>query len=78
MSGFRLLIAQVATILLVARVVGWLFGRIGQPRVIGEMVAGILLGPSLLGGLAPGFSHALFRETIYGDMLPSERREGPR
>jgi Kef-type K+ transport system membrane component KefB len=60
MSGIRLLIAQVASILLVARVVGWLFGRIGQPRVVGEMAAGILLGPSLLGALAPGLSHALF------------------
>ena len=60
MSGFRLLLAQVASILLVARVVGWLFGRIGQPRVIGEMVAGILLGPSLFGWLAPALSHALF------------------
>lgn len=60
MSGIRLLIAQVATILFVARLAGWLFGRIGQPRVIGEMVAGILLGPSLLGALAPGVSHALF------------------
>ncbi|HEX6384267.1 MAG TPA: cation:proton antiporter, partial [Anaerolineae bacterium] len=34
--------------------------KIGQPQVIGEMVAGILLGPSLLGWLAPGVSAALF------------------
>jgi Kef-type K+ transport system membrane component KefB len=32
---------------------GWLFARLHQPRVIGEIVAGILLGPSLLGWLSP-------------------------
>ncbi len=36
-------------ILVTARVVGWVFVKIGQPRVVGEIVAGILLGPSLLG-----------------------------
>jgi Kef-type K+ transport system membrane component KefB len=54
------LLMQVAAIILVARVVGRLFRRIGQPQVVGEMVAGILLGPSLLGRLAPGVSSALF------------------
>ena len=36
-----------------ARVMGWLFGLIGQPSVIGELVGGIMLGPSLLGEIAP-------------------------
>jgi len=40
-------------ILLIARVLGWVFQRIGQPRVIGEMTAGILLGPSVFGRLFP-------------------------
>jgi Kef-type K+ transport system membrane component KefB len=48
------LILSIGTILLAARVAGWIFQRIGQPRVIGEMVAGIVLGPSLLGRFFPG------------------------
>src|SRR5580692_8984853 len=44
-----LLVLQVAVILLASRCVGMLFKKIKQPQVIGEMVAGILLGPSLLG-----------------------------
>ena len=48
------LILSVGTILLSARVLGWIFQRIGQPRVVGEMTAGIILGPSLLGRFFPG------------------------
>ena len=40
---------DIAVILLVARAVGSLAQRVGQPRVVGEIVAGILLGPTLLG-----------------------------
>jgi Kef-type K+ transport system membrane component KefB len=40
--------------------IGRLFKRIHQPQVMGEMVAGILLGPSLLGWVAPGVATALF------------------
>jgi len=54
------LVAQVAVILLAARLTGWLFRLIRQPRVVGEMAAGILLGPSLLGWVAPGAFAALF------------------
>ena len=35
------------------RAVGWLIAKVGQPRVMGEIVAGILLGPSLLGLVWP-------------------------
>ena len=55
-----LLVLQVAVVLLASRLVGMLFKKIKQPQVIGEMVAGILLGPSLLGWTAPGFSKFLF------------------
>jgi Kef-type K+ transport system membrane component KefB len=60
MASFKLLIVQIATILIIARLMGWLFRKLHQPRVIGEMAAGILLGPSLLGWVAPGVSAALF------------------
>lgn len=59
----------VVTILLVCRVVGWLLKRLDQPPVVGEMVAGVLLGPSLLGLLAPAAERTLFppelRPTLY-------------
>src|SRR4030095_4389017 len=45
---------------LAARLTGLLFRKIHQPQVMGEMVAGILLGPSFLGALAPGVSAAIF------------------
>lgn len=43
-------------IILCARGLGWVFRRFSQPPVVGEMIAGILLGPSLLGRVAPGAS----------------------
>lgn len=55
-----MLLAQIVTILIAARAVGGLFRRIGQPAVVGEMAAGILLGPSAMGWLDPEFSQALF------------------
>jgi Kef-type K+ transport system membrane component KefB len=66
MFDFKLLIAQIGTILIAARLIGWLFQRINQPRVVGEMVAGILLGPTLLGWVAPGASAALFPPASMG------------
>ena len=55
-----LLLVQLILIVAAARVLGALFRRIGQPPVIGEIVAGILLGPSLLGAVAPGVFQAIF------------------
>jgi Kef-type K+ transport system membrane component KefB len=51
-------------IVIVARVLGAAFRRMNQPEVIGEMIAGILLGPSLLGRVAPGLSAHLFPPTV--------------
>lgn len=68
MASFKLLVLQIGTILIVARLVGWLFGKLHQPRVVGEMVAGILLGPSLLGWLAPNISSALFPPDSLGHL----------
>src|SRR5258707_13390483 len=55
-----LFVGQIAVILLVSRLVGYLFRQIRQPHVAGEMLAGIMLGPSLLGWIAPDLSAALF------------------
>jgi len=49
-----LLCADLAIIVAAARVFGWLFGKIGQPPVVGEILAGVILGPSVLGRLYPG------------------------
>jgi Kef-type K+ transport system membrane component KefB len=54
------LVLQLTVILAVCRIVGSLFRKFGQPRVVGEMFAGILLGPSLLGWIAPATSAYLF------------------
>lgn len=59
-SNLALLVCQIALIILLSRAVGSLAEKIHQPRVIGEVLAGILLGPSLLGWLAPGVSAFLF------------------
>jgi Kef-type K+ transport system membrane component KefB len=61
-----LLLVQIAVVVIAARVVGLLFRRIGQPQVMGEMVAGILLGPSALGAIAPAFSAQLFPPSSLG------------
>jgi Kef-type K+ transport system membrane component KefB len=55
-----LLTIQIVVIVAVARLAGTALQRIGQPRVIGEMIAGLVLGPSLLGVVAPSVFAALF------------------
>ncbi|MDB5318690.1 MAG: potassium transporter, partial [Phycisphaerales bacterium] len=55
-----LLFLQVTLIVALGRVVGLLMSRFGQPQVIGEMIAGIMLGPSLLGWLFPHQYEFLF------------------
>ena len=63
-----LLLLQVLVIVLAARLLGNLFPRIGQPPVIGEMIAGILLGPSLLGLIAPETQAFLFPTDSLGTL----------
>jgi Kef-type K+ transport system membrane component KefB len=58
------LLAQLALILSLARAMGALFQRLGQPSVIGEILAGILLGPSLLGWIAPRTVQILFPQDL--------------
>jgi Kef-type K+ transport system membrane component KefB len=66
MPRFKLLLLQAGTILVVTRLAGWLFGKLHQPRVVGEMIAGIMLGPSLLGWLVPNISSTLFPPASLG------------
>jgi Kef-type K+ transport system membrane component KefB len=63
-----ILLAQIVMIILTARVFGWFFQKIGQPTVIGEIIAGIVLGPSLVGMYFPEFSAALFPEASLGNL----------
>lgn len=55
-----ILLLQIITIILVARFFGFLCKKIGQPSVIGEIIAGIFLGPSFIGMYFPEFSLFLF------------------
>ncbi len=63
-----LLLAQIITIIIVARILGWFCKKIGQPTVIGEIAAGILLGPSFVGMYFPEFSAALFPVKSLGNL----------
>ncbi|MCK2241432.1 MULTISPECIES: cation:proton antiporter [unclassified Crossiella] len=54
----------VVVILLTCRLVGWALRALGQPPVVGEMVAGVVLGPSVLGLIAPAAEAALFPQQL--------------
>jgi len=60
MPELKLLLLQMAVILTAARLMAAAVRFIGQPAVVGEMAAGILLGPSLLGRISPAIMNALF------------------
>ena len=70
-SDFNKLVAAVflsiAIVLIVARLFGAVATRIGQPRVMGEVIAGLCLGPSLLGALSPNLEATFFPS----DVLPA-------
>ncbi|MES1220729.1 MAG: cation:proton antiporter, partial [Bacteroidota bacterium] len=55
-----ILLLQIMVIVIVVRIFGFLFNKIGQPVVIGEIVAGIVLGPSILGAFFPGVFNFIF------------------
>ncbi|MFB9076169.1 cation:proton antiporter [Flavobacterium procerum] len=63
-----LLLAQIVTIIFVARIFGWICIKIKQPAVIGEMIAGIVMGPSLVGMYLPEFSAVLFPSESLGNL----------
>jgi Kef-type K+ transport system membrane component KefB/nucleotide-binding universal stress UspA family protein len=53
-------IAQIVVLLLTGRLLGELMQQLRQPAVIGQLLAGLVLGPSILGAVAPGLWHSLF------------------
>ena len=58
--SFSLLLTQLFALLVLARVLGDAFRARGQPAVVGELLAGVLLGPTVVGRCWPSFETALF------------------
>ncbi|MFH1119018.1 MAG: cation:proton antiporter [Bacteroidota bacterium] len=63
-----ILILQILVIILASRILGWLMSLINQPTVIGEIMAGIMLGPSLLGLYFPDVTAFLFPLESLGNL----------
>jgi Kef-type K+ transport system membrane component KefB len=60
------LFLQLFIVIVISYLVGWIFTRFGQPAVVGEMMAGVLMGPSVFGLLAPGAFHFVFASQSLG------------
>ena len=56
-------VAQLILLLLVGRLMGEVMARIGQPAIFGQLLAGVLLGPSVFGALLPSLHHLVFPDT---------------
>jgi Kef-type K+ transport system membrane component KefB len=65
-TPLRTLLLQVTVTLVAARALSVVARKLGQPSVIGKIVAGIALGPTLLGHLAPGLYHGVFPQSSLG------------
>jgi len=63
-----ILLAQIVTIIFFARIFGWICKKIGQPTVIGEIIAGIVLGPSVIGLYYPEAFKVLFPPESLGNL----------
>ncbi|HEU5084211.1 MAG TPA: cation:proton antiporter [Acidimicrobiales bacterium] len=61
---FWKLLLAIAVVIVAARLVGALFRRFGQPQVVGEIVAGVILGPTLLGEVWPAASDYVFNDDV--------------
>jgi Kef-type K+ transport system membrane component KefB len=53
-------VAELIALLLCGRLLGEAMRRVGQPAIFGQLLAGVVLGPSVFGALAPEVRHALF------------------
>ena len=74
-QDFALLLFQLFLLLSAALTLGSFLRRLGQAAVVGEIFAGVLLGPSILGALAPGLAlgyrwKGALREKILGQERP--------
>ena len=58
------MLLALVVVIATARAMGWVFRSVNQPPVVGEILAGIVLGPSLLGRLAPGAEGYLFPAAV--------------
>ncbi len=67
-AALSVLLLQIVVIVIIVRIFGYLFSKIKQPAVIGEMVAGIVLGPSVLGLFFPSVSHFIFPASSLGNL----------
>ncbi len=63
-SGLLHVLLALVVVIATARAMGWIFRSANQPPVVGEIIAGIVLGPSLLGRLAPGAEGYLFPTAV--------------
>jgi Kef-type K+ transport system membrane component KefB len=72
----ELFFLQLAVILGICRLVGFLAKRIGQPQVVGEMIAGVLMGPSLFGLLLPRLQHQVFPTGVPMSILYASSQVG--
>jgi hypothetical protein len=63
-NDFVHVLLALALVIAAARTLGAIFRWVHQPPVVGEMIAGILLGPSFLGHLAPGFAAYILPQSI--------------
>ena len=55
---------EITLLIFLGRLLGEVMQRIGQPAVMGQLLAGVLLGPSLLGALAPNLYHTIFPDAV--------------
>lgn len=60
------LLWQISLIILAARLFAMVFRRMGQPTTVGEIAAGLIIGPSVLGKIAPDLFHSIFHPTLEG------------
>ena len=67
-STLGILLLQIVIIIIVARLMGFLFQKLEQPVVIGEILAGILLGPSVLGTFSPAAMKIIFPVESLGNL----------
>lgn len=68
MQPMATLIMQIIVILVTVRIFGWICKKIGQPTVVGEILAGVVLGPSLLGLYFPEAFDFIFPASLLGNI----------